>query len=516
MLKSARVGRSVVLNWLSLAISIGTAFFLSPFVVHQLGNIAYGIWTLVNSMIAYMGLLDLGLRGAVTRYVSKHYARGEHLESSRALSAAFWFRLGIGVVVVLTSLVLPEIAISVFRIPTEMQAATRWAIRATGTSFAITLTAGVFGGVLAALHRFDLISGVTIGQTVLRTAGVYWLLKSGYGIVGLAVWELIVVVIANTGLTTLAFRAYRELTLLFQRPDTTTIRQLWGYSFYALLFNVCSQIVYYSDNMVVGVVLSAGAVTFFTIAGGLLEYARQVVGALGTVVPPLASSLDAQGRQGELRRLLIQGTRATLLIALPIQAALFFRGHTFIALWVGQEYADVSGKVLQILLVAHVFAIANYTSYNIVWGLGKHKPVALMATGEAAANFLLSILLARRMGLAGVAWGTVIPSLALQILFWPRYICKTLEMPIMEYVWQGWIRSGLAAAPFALACYLASRAWVATGLLHFFAQMLLLLPVLLMGIFLCFSKELSSYFRSQPGWVVRRWDAALQSVKRVQ
>src|SRR6266850_5036266 len=132
MFKGSRIGISVFLNWMALAISLGVAFFLSPFVVHRLGNVAYGVWTLVNSMIAYMGLLDLGLRGAVTRFVSKHHARGEHLESSRALSAAFWFRLGIGVVVVLTSLVLPQIAISVFHIPAEMQAATRWAIGITG------------------------------------------------------------------------------------------------------------------------------------------------------------------------------------------------------------------------------------------------------------------------------------------------------------------------------------------------------------------------------------------------
>jgi O-antigen/teichoic acid export membrane protein len=516
MLKGARVGRNVVLNWLALAITIGVAFFLSPFIVHRLGNVAYGLWTLVNSMIAYMSLLDLGLRGAVTRYVSKHHARGEHLEASRALSAAFYFRLGIGALIVLTSLVLSRVAISLFHVPPEMQADMRWAIGVTGISFAITLTMGVFGGVLVALQRFDLVSGVTIVQAVLRASGILWLLNSGYGIVGLAAWELTVVVIANTGLTTLAFRAYRELRVLFERPDSTTLRHLWGYSFWALLFNVCAQVIYYTDNLVVGVFISAGAVTFFTIAGGLLEYARQVVGALGTIVFPLASSLDAQGRHGELRGLLIKGTRATLLIALPIQAALFFRGQTFISLWVGQEYAAASGRVLQILLVAHVFAIANYTSYNIVGGLAKHKPVALIATLEAASNLVLSIVLARRMGLEGVAWGTVIPSLALQLFFWPRYICRTLDMPIREYIWQGWIRAGLAVAPFGFACYLANRVWASTGMLNFFGQMLLLLPVFVIGTVVCFSKELSSYFRSQPEWVVRRWDAALQFVKKAQ
>jgi O-antigen/teichoic acid export membrane protein len=515
-MKSARVGRSVVLNWLSLAITIGVAFFLSPFIVHRLGNVAYGVWTLVNSMIAYMGLLDLGLRGAITRFVSMHHARGQHVESSRAVSAAFWFRVGVGLLIIVFSLVLPGIAISAFNIPQEMQSATRWAIGITGTSFAITLTMGVFGGVLVALQRFDLVAGVNIVQTVLRAAGILWLLNSGYGIVGLAVWELTVVVIANAGLMTVALRTYRELKVLFQRPDATTIRQLWGYSFWALLFNVCAQIVYYTDNLVIGAFISAGAVTFFAIAGGLLEYARQVVGAIGTIVFPLASSMDAEGRHGELRRLLIHGTRATLLVALPIQAALFFRGHTFISLWVGPEYADLSGRVLQILLVAHVFAIANYTSYNIVWGLGKHKPVALIGMVEAAANLTLSIVLARRMGLEGVAWGTVIPSLALQILFWPRYICRTLEISVREYLWQGWIRSGLTVIPFAFVCYLADRAWSSPGFVNFFGQMLLLFPVFLIGIVLSFSKEMLLYFRGQPDWFVRRWDAALHFVRRAQ
>src|SRR2546425_12295303 len=96
MQKGHGIGRSVALNWIALVISIGVAFFLSPFVVHRLGNVAYGLWTLVISMTAYMGLLDLGLRGAVTRFVSKHHALREHLESSRAFSADLWVIAWIG------------------------------------------------------------------------------------------------------------------------------------------------------------------------------------------------------------------------------------------------------------------------------------------------------------------------------------------------------------------------------------------------------------------------------------
>jgi len=513
MRHGTRIGRSVVLNWIALAVSIGVAFFLSPYVVHRLGNIGYGIWTLVNSMIAYMSLLDLGLRGAVTRFVSRYHAQGEHLESSRALSAALWFRFGVALLVIVSTLTLSRVVLSTFHIPPEMQKATQWTIVVTGTSFAITMVFGVFGGVLAALHRFDLLSGVTVFQTLLRASGIVWLLKSGHGILGLAFWELFVVALANITVTTLALRVYPELHIIFRRPGSAMVRKLWGYSSFVVLFNICAQVIYYTDNIVVGAFVSAGAVTFFTIAGGLLEYARQAVSALGNVLFPLASSLDVQGRQDELRRLLIQGTQATLLISLPIQVALFFRGHTFISLWVGDDYAAISGRVLHILLIAHAFAIANYTSYNIVCGLGKHRPVAMIATVEAAANLVLSVILVRRIGLEGVAWGTVIPSLALQLFFWPPYISKVLKVPVRKYVCDGWLRSGVAVTPFAFACYVADYAWKATGMLHFFIQMIVLLPALLLGVIVCFSKQLSDQIRRQPRFV-RHWDAALQLVRR--
>src|SRR5438093_1169905 len=497
MFKSHKIGWSVVLNWMALAVSISVAFFLSPFVVHNLGNVAYGIWTLVNSMIAYMGFLDLGMRGAVTRFVSKHRSQGEHLDASRTVSAAFWLRAAIGFVVLTSALVLPSIAIAVFRIPPEMQMATRWTVGVAGTSFAVTLAFGVFGGVLAALQRFDLLSGVGIVQTLLRAGGAIWLLKTGHGIVSLAVWELVVAVLANMALTMLALRVYRELQLLIRPPDSVTLRKLWGFGSYLLLVNVCGQVVYYTDNLVVGGFVSAAAVTFFTIAGGLLEYARQVVAALGGILFSLASSLEAQGQEPQLRRLLILGTRATLLVGMPIQIALFFGGHTFISLWLGPEYAAISGRLLQILLVAQLFAIANYTSFNVVCGLGKHKPVALMGVGEATANLLLSIVLVRRIGLEGVAWGTVVPSMGIHLLFWPRYVSKTVGIRIRDYVWQGWMRSALAVMPFGIACYLADRFWVATSLTSFFLHLAVMCPALLVGIAINFPDEISEQLRSR-------------------
>jgi O-antigen/teichoic acid export membrane protein len=205
---------------------------------------------------------------------------------------------------------------------------------------------------------------------------------------------------------------------------------------------------------------------------------------------PLASNFEALGEQSQLRRLLIQGTRVALFVALPIASVLFFRGQTFIQLWMGEEYAHTSGTVLKILLVAQIFSIANFTSGNIAFGLAKHKPFALSVLCEALANLTLSVFLVRRMGIYGVAWGTIIPNLFVQFVFWPRYICKLLDVPFRPYLWQSWIRPFIAAIPFAAACYVSDRLWIANHLPRFFLQVIVLLPIYFATFMICFYREL--------------------------
>src|SRR5580765_5542459 len=54
--------RSLVTNWVGYAANVVVAFFLSPFIVHTLGDSGYGVWSLLMSIVGYVGLIDLGVR----------------------------------------------------------------------------------------------------------------------------------------------------------------------------------------------------------------------------------------------------------------------------------------------------------------------------------------------------------------------------------------------------------------------------------------------------------------------
>jgi O-antigen/teichoic acid export membrane protein len=264
-----------------------------------------------------------------------------------------------------------------------------------------------------------------------------------------------------------------------------------GYSIWVFLVHIFGQVIYYTDNLVVGAFVSVASVAFYTIGGSLIEYLRGVVASLTTTFMPLASNYEAGGEIDKLRLLLINGTRLALLVALPIQIALFFRGETFLSLWMGPQYGPTSGGVLRILLVGQVFTLANATSMNITFGLAKHKQFAIWLAGEALANITLSIFLARRIGIYGVAIGTVIPTLFVQIVLWPRYISQIVGVHLRMYLFQAWVRPILAAIPFGMVCYFSDRYWPAAGLIGFFSQIAVTLPVYLLFVAISFWNDIA-------------------------
>src|SRR3954462_9674957 len=121
----SRFARNAVANWIAFLFSAIVAFFLSPFVVHHLGATGYGVWSLLAGLVGYLGLLDLGIRQAMNRYVAHHHAVGAHEECSSVVSAALGLFGMLGAVAVVLSCAVAYLAPFVFNIPESLTSDTR-------------------------------------------------------------------------------------------------------------------------------------------------------------------------------------------------------------------------------------------------------------------------------------------------------------------------------------------------------------------------------------------------------
>jgi O-antigen/teichoic acid export membrane protein len=494
MASTKRLAVNVVMNWIAMAVGMVVPFFLTPFVIRSLGVTAYGIWILAVSTVSYLNLLDMGMRSAVIRFVSKAEAQGKPEDATSAIGAALWVRVlisaGVAVLSVILALVFPHL----FKIPADLQRAAQITVLMCALGVAITLISGVFGAVLAATNRFDILSSISATQTLFRAGGVLLILTSGHGLVALAYWEVTVALLGGIATCGIALKVFPLCRVRIARPDTAVLKLIWSYSFTTFIFIIAVQIIINTDNLVVGAFISVGMVAFYSIGGSLKTYASQVVSAVSTTFTPLASGLEASGRMEDLQRLLLRGTQATLGIVLPISVALVLRGKTFIGLWMGPQYSEISGTVLQILLISQFFGVADSTAGSIMMAIDKHKPVAKWAVIEATTNLTLSIVLVKTFGVYGVAWGTSIASIFVHLTFYPRYVRKVLDVPVRKFLWQGWMKITLCSVPYAIVCAVTDRYWHAGNLATFFVQIIVILPVYAVSVFAVFRSEVQTLF----------------------
>ena len=491
-LRFRHIARNVFSNWLGTAANMAVGFVLSPFIVHRLGNEAYGIWVLAISSIGYLGLLDLGMRSSVLRFVSKGHTRGDHGGASEAFSAALWVRLQISGVILLASAVLAYAFPLLFKVPAALAVSARWAVMIIGLNLAVSMSMGVFGGVLSALNRYDIQTRVSLLQLGVRVTGVVLVLRSGRGIVSIALCELAAALVGNFLLVVSARRLYPQLQVMRKRPSRDVLRALWSYSMYAFMTSVAVQLVYQTDNLVVGTFVSASAVAFYSIGNSLCRYTDQFTGAMTMSFVPAASTFEAAGDVGKLRHLYQIGTRAMMALSLPIIATLLVRGRTFIGLWMGPQYQQRSGTVLIILAVAMIFSQANNTANAIAFGTERHKTTAKWALMEGVSNLALSITLVHFYGINGVAIGTLIPNLFVNLVLWPRYVGQMLDLGPATVLVKIWGPMLLSILPFAAVSYLVNLRLPPRNLFLFFVQTVALLPIFLAVIAWIFRAQVQS------------------------
>ncbi len=481
-LGKATVTRNVFSNWGSYIVAMTVSFFLSPYLVRHLGATGYGVWTLILSLTGYLGLLDMGVRGAVTRYVAKFYTEADHGKASNVASSAMIIFSSTGLLAVVISLILAAFVVGRMNVPPQYLVAARIVLILAGLNIAVTVVNGVFGGILVGLQRFDLTNTIEIGVNVLRAAAIVAALYLGKGIITLACIQLgftLTRLAANIGLSRYL---YPELRIHFSGADQAGVKLIFSFSVFSFMLHVGGSLIYASDNVVIGAYLPVTAVTFYVIGGNLVEYARTLVSGISQTMTPLASSIEARKDKDHLQRMVLLSSRAGSMVVWPIALTFMLRGSTFIGLWMGPQYALLSGEVLRVLSLTLLFWAANSVTAGSFLGLSKHKPLVPVMLAEGLCNLALSIIWIRSgMGIMGVAWGTVVPSLLTSLLFWPGYIRRTLGIHPLTYMMSAWIRPGIAIVPFALGTSAIERYWPTEHLLVFFFQVALVLPLAAAG-----------------------------------
>lgn len=488
--------RNVFSNWAGFFVNIVISFFLAPFIVHELGNVNYGIWVIMMQFTGYLYLLDFGVRESIIKYVSGHKVSGNTEELNEIISSGLLLYTGIGAICLIITGILAWFFPDIFNVDDGNVEVAQFVVIVSGFTIAQTLVFNVYGGILMGLQRYDIFNKIGIIFALVRVALIVVLLNMGYGLITLALIQLAIGLANNIIIYFYSRSLLVEHNIPFRFTRTSMrerlpiLKKLYNYSIYVLINNLGQKIIFSTDAILIGIFMSASSVTFYAIAGSLIEYLRRLILISNSVLNPVASELESKNEMGKVNNVLIQGARFSILIALPISITYLTMGREFIGIWMGKEFSEASGDVLAILTVTTLLAIPHNTISNILYGISKHKIIANLRIIEAVANLCLSLILIQYMGITGVALGTAIPQLLLMVIVLPILVSRKLELSLSRYAFQVYALPFLSSIPFVMLSYYVNQHYPTDSLAIFFLQVLAILPVYLISVItICLSKE---------------------------
>jgi O-antigen/teichoic acid export membrane protein len=472
---------NVLSNWAAFIIGTAISFVLSPLVVHALGDVRYGLWVVIGSVVGYLGLLDLGVRVGVTRFVAHHNATGNQDAVNRVVTTALGMFTVAGAVAIVLGIQLAFLLPWIADVPGSLRMEGSVALAIAGVTMASGLVGGVFGGSIAGLERFALLNSIDLSIELLRAIVIVVVLNAGGGLVAISTIQLLAVTSRSVLYLVAVRRINPGLRISKALLDRSTLVEIFRFSSYTTLLHMSGAVIFSTDAVVIAALMPVSQVTFFAIAASLGQAALQVLGGVSRALYPLISARSATDGTLGATGLMAASIRLGTIAVMPIVLTFLVRGGTFIGLWMGPAYAGPSGAVLGILALGLcVFAGYHIFASNII-ALGLHRGLVPAFVLEALANLGLSIALGSVIGIVGVAWGTTLPRMTVALLFAPWFARRHLKLDVSCYAMQAWVRPLASMVPFAVACVIVDHYWKAPNLLTFFLQVALTLPVAAAG-----------------------------------
>lgn len=426
--------RSSFVRTSRIFLQVIVALIMTPVIVHSLGDRMYGFWVLIGTFIGYYGLLDLGLSSAVARFLSRAEGLNDADEANRVINTALAIFSLVGVAVLVLSGVAALSCGHFIHDPGEA-ALFRKIILLLGVSVAVGFPTRVFGGVLDAHLRHDLPTYASVIRLLAANACIWFLLRSGHGILALAVVSFIGGMAEYFMLYIFARRVAPEMKIRMRQYARETAGRMFGYSSKTFVAQLADILRFRVDSLVIAGFLTVSLVTHYSVGARLADYFSQImVGAMG-ILAPVFSRYEGQSDFEAIRRNFLHATKFSVILSVFIGTGIIFYGRPFIQRWMGPGF-DSSYIVAVILTVSFTVELMQTPGVGLLYGISKHHYYAIANVSEGILNLILSLILVRYYGIYGVALATMIVMLLFKLFIQPVYICKSIGMPVTEYYWK--------------------------------------------------------------------------------
>lgn len=331
----------VAISYLTLAFNIIIGLVYTPFMISKLGDGLYGIYSLANSLISFVTLLDLGFGQTLVRYISQARVTGNKEEEHRL--NGFFLKMyicislialiiGIGVVYAY-----PKVAANTFT-PDETHLF-RIVFFILLVNVVISFPMSVFSATLNAYEQFFALKLANFIMAIIKYASMFLLLFFGYKLIAITVISFV----CSLGMQCFyLLYSVKKIGIRFDfsKIQTNLTSEILHFSFFIFLNLIIDFLYSNTDKLILGAVAGTVAVSVYSIGIYFSQYFTELSSAMSGVFMPKVMALYKDGNRKEISNLFNRVGRLQMALLFLVLGGYVCLGKEFIQLWVGSSYRD--------------------------------------------------------------------------------------------------------------------------------------------------------------------------------
>jgi O-antigen/teichoic acid export membrane protein len=459
---SQRFFFGVLWSWAGVAATFFTGFFLSPYIIRQLGDSRYGMWALAFAFIDYFVLFDFGFKSAAVNFLSRAKAEGDEQQINEIVNTSLFYFLGIaGFLLGLTYAISGSLHLW-FQITPEYRREFLILIRIIAIGWATAIALNIFNAGMEAFQQFKAQNSISVLVLILRSGGCAIAVYLGYGLIVMGVIVLIGQVITYA----LMFRSFRHtFPALRISPDLIRIaiwKRMARYGSHAFVAYLGNMLLGQGPPILIGRFRVESYVGYYALPSRLLQNVADLVTRIGYVTMPNAAELAERGQYAKIVQLGTYLNRYCFALFMPVGLFLLVFGRELIQVWVGVGFADQSAPLLPAFVLMTMLAVAGqFNSSVILFGLAKHDTYAKALLAEAVLSLIVMALVLPVYGLVGASWVAAAFAIINRGLVTPYLLSRTLQFSLLSYLRGIHLVPALLAVPVLGYAYWIKSQWLA-------------------------------------------------------
>jgi O-antigen/teichoic acid export membrane protein len=414
----------------SKAVSIMVSLITVPLTLIYLGPERYGLWLTVSSFTAFLGFADLGVGNGLINAISEANGRDDRVLAAEYVSGAFFMLSTIAVIVgIFLSVFYPWIDWSRFfnvsSARTLLEVGPTVAIMA--SCFLISLPLGIVQRIQIGYQEGFIDSLWQCLASLLGLGSLMLAIHLGAGLPALvlALAGSSVLISVMNGMVLFGLRRPWLLPRIRWIRGATALRMLRLGSLY-LVLSIAGALGFQSDNMVIAYFLGANHVPQYAVPMKLFMLIPMLLSfVLAPLWPAYGEAMvrrDLTWIRGTFRR----SVRFSLLVSIPCATLLTLLSSRILELWVGHDFHPppilLFGLGLWVVVNCVSGAFAMFLNGMAIIGF---QVICSMLMGIS--NLAISIVLVKKIGVAGPVFGSIIASIVFVLLPSMLFIRRLFE-----------------------------------------------------------------------------------------